>query len=53
MAKKSKKQRQNEMHECLVRMYGRLVMWGTEDIEDVPENFRDEVEAWVEENADY
>lgn len=51
MAKK--KNRKNSTHDCMVRLYGRLVMWGTTDIEDVPENLREEVEEWVEENSEH
>ena len=50
MAKKNRKHK-NDLHACMVRLYGRLILWGEDTIEDVPEQFREEVEEWVEENT--
>ena len=49
MAKK--KNNKKNAHECMVRIYGRLVIWGTYTMDDVPENLREEGEAWVAENS--
>jgi hypothetical protein len=33
--------------DVFVRIYGRLVLWGTWTIEQVPEAYRAAVESWV------
>ena len=48
-----KRNRKNNTHDCMVRLYGRLVMWGTYTMDDVPENLQPEVKAWVDENMGY
>lgn len=37
-------------HDLLVRMYGRLIIWGRRTIEQVPEQYRDDVKKWIAEN---
>ncbi len=38
------------MHDTYVRFYGRLVLAGRMDIDDVPELYRADVAIWVEEH---
>ena len=38
------------MYNTYVRFYGRLVLAGRMSIDDVPEVYRTDVEAWVEEH---
>ena len=45
------KKHSRSTHECMVRLWGRLIIWGTATLDDVPENLRDEVEKWAEENS--
>lgn len=35
------------MHDTYVRFYGRLVLAGRMSIDDVPEEYRKDVEAWI------
>ena len=35
------------MYEIIVRMYGRLVIYKRKTIDDVPEEYRKDVEAWI------
>ena len=34
-------------HEVMVRMYGRLVIYKRKTIDEVPEEYRKDVEAWI------
>lgn len=49
--KQMAKKHSRSTHECMVRLWGRLIIWGTATLDDVPENLRDEVEKWAEENS--
>ena len=39
------------MHDIMVRMWGRLIIAGRKEIDDVPEALKEDVIAWV--NANY
>ncbi|MEE1306751.1 MAG: CD1375 family protein [Anaerovibrio sp.] len=35
------------MYDVMVRMYGRLVIYKRKTIDEVPEEYRKDVEAWI------
>lgn len=35
------------MNDVFVRIYGRLVLWGTWQLSQVPQAYREAVQAWV------
>lgn len=50
--KQMAKKKRTDTRACMVRIYGRLIIWGADTIDDVPESFREDVLKWVAENSE-